>query len=91
MAAPLGPLNTTGTGTLPALMYSCLAPLLMIWSIACIEKLKVMNSTTGRKSCSIEQTFGTRQQRLRVSDCSSDKHYKMEVTLTFTIDMMEQL
>jgi hypothetical protein len=29
-------------------MYSVLAALLMIWSMACMEKLKVMNSHTGR-------------------------------------------
>ena len=32
----------------PADMYSVLAAELMIWSMACIAKLKVMNSTTGR-------------------------------------------
>jgi hypothetical protein len=30
-------------------MYSVLAALLMMWSMACMEKLKVMNSTIGRR------------------------------------------
>ncbi len=37
-----------GTLMVPADMYSVLAAELMIWSMACIAKLKVMNSTTGR-------------------------------------------
>lgn len=38
-----------GTLMVPADMYNVLAAELMIWSMACMAKLKVMNSTTGRK------------------------------------------
>lgn len=31
-------------------MYSCFAAELRIWSMACSEKLNVMNSKTGRRS-----------------------------------------
>ena len=46
-AAPLGPRNTIGQLMVPADMYSVLAAELMIWSMACIAKLKVMNSQMG--------------------------------------------
>ena len=46
-AAPFGPRKTMGQPSWPPDIYSVLAALLMIWSIACIEKLKVMNSTIG--------------------------------------------
>ena len=37
-------------------MYSVLAAELMIWSIACMAKLKVMNSTIGRSPFSAAPT-----------------------------------
>ena len=46
-AAPFGPRNTIGTEMVPADMYSVLAAVLTMWSMACIEKLNVINSTTG--------------------------------------------
>ena len=47
-ALPVGPRNTMGTGYCPPDMDIILAALLMIWSMATSEKLKVMNSMTGR-------------------------------------------
>ena len=38
-----------GTLIVPADMYRVLAAEFMIWSMACMAKLNVMNSTTGRK------------------------------------------
>ena len=46
-AAPLGPLITIGQFICPPDIYSVLAHVFIIWSIACNEKLKVINSTTG--------------------------------------------
>jgi hypothetical protein len=46
LAAPLGPRNTMGAH-LAARHVEVLAAELMIWSIACMAKLKVMNSTMG--------------------------------------------
>jgi hypothetical protein len=46
-AAPLGPRNTIGQEICPADMYSVFAAELMIWSMACMAKLKVINSHTG--------------------------------------------
>ena len=43
----MGPRNTIGQPICPPDMYSVLAAELMTWSIACMEKLKVMNSTIG--------------------------------------------
>ena len=48
-AAPLGPRNTIGQEMVPADMYSVLAAVFTMWSIACMEKLNVMNSTIGRR------------------------------------------
>lgn len=43
-------MNTSGTElTLPADMYRVLAAELITWSIACMEKLKVINSQIGLK------------------------------------------
>ena len=61
-------------------MYSVLAAELMIWSIACMAKLKVMNSTIGfrpaiaaptpmpAKPCSV---IGVSITRLAPNSCSS--------------------
>ena len=46
-AAPLGPLKTIGQLICPPDIYKVFAAELIIWSIACIEKLKVINSTIG--------------------------------------------
>ncbi len=48
-AMPEEPRKTIGTANWPPLMYRMLAALLTIWSIATRLKLKVMNSTIGRR------------------------------------------
>lgn len=55
-AAPFGPLKTIGQLMLPADMYRVFAAELMIWSIACIEKFHVMNSTTGLRPANAAPT-----------------------------------
>src|SRR6202012_1023007 len=46
-AGPFGPRNTIETRTCPPDIYCVFAAELMIWSIACMAKLNVMNSTIG--------------------------------------------
>ena len=48
-AEAVGPLNTIGQVNWPPLILIILAAELIIWSIATSEKLKVINSTMGRK------------------------------------------
>lgn len=48
-AGPLIPLNVIGHESCPPDIYLALAAELMIWSIPCIAKLKVMNSMIGLK------------------------------------------
>ena len=55
-AAPLGPRKTMGQLIWPALMYRVFAALLMMWSMACIAKLNVMNSQTGFRPAKAEPT-----------------------------------
>lgn len=55
-AAPLGPRNTMGHEICPADMYSVFAAELTIWSMACMAKLKVMNSHTGLSPPKAEPT-----------------------------------
>ena len=52
----MGPRNTIGQPICPPDMYSVLAAELMIWSIACMEKLNVMNSTIGLRPFSAAPT-----------------------------------
>ena len=48
-ALAVGPRNTIGIVNCPADIWCILAALLMIWSMATIEKLNVMNSMMGRR------------------------------------------
>src|SRR5690606_23005710 len=55
-AAPFGPRNTIGQPSWPPAMYRVLAAELMMWSIACMAKFQVMNSTIGRNPANAAPT-----------------------------------